>query len=410
MGRSGGGGRSVGGRSGGGHSSGGSRSFSGGGHHHSSSPSHHYGPHHHYHYHSGGWGWRSSRYYSSDGGCNCLGLSCCLIPVFFVLFVVFIVVVLLADAAMVSETTLDRCEQLVVCPESIRDNKIQFTASSTEAVGTLHDKIPDISTNTIRTNLTVPSKQLWYNDYVYRSFNLVPGSTLNYNIVGNYYFTFNLVKGVNNLQRFENYESFTYIKQLVSVSYATGSYKATDAGEFFIIVEATSGSVNLNTIEYFVDHTRYKTEQNAVENCTGTHTFDVDSSKVPGACVIAEVSCDYDGSGVDVKISYDAAHTTTFWVCLVIAALGGVLMVVAVVTCIVCSLRGSKGASGQTYNTVPASATAAPVYPAGNPVDTSYQQPAAYGSVPPAYASGNPSAPAYVPYDPSGQPTYGTAY
>jgi len=402
------------GRSGGGHRGGGG----GGGIGHRSGPSYHHHHHpspafHHHHHYGGGYHYSS---YSSGGPLSSLACCICMVPLCLIALVVFIVVILFTDSSVLVETTLTKCEQTIECPTSVRDNQISFKADSSSSLTAYFvNSTPAISEDTTPTYLTVSSKYLDYYDYAYRSFNLVAGSILYWNIEASYTpFTFYLVKGVDNLHKYENYNSFTYLRQITRVSKTNSSFKATASGEYFIIVEASSGSTTLKTIEYSVDHTRYLVDPNSKDTCTSSCNFDVDSKMFPGGCIIVDCPCSYSSNGgIDVSISYNSEHTTVYYVCLVGCIIFGVGTVAAIVGCVACSMRKNVGSQGQTYNEVSSSSTANPVYPAGNPVApapaTSYQQPppSAYSAVPPAYVSVDPSAPAYVPYD--GQASYGTA-
>jgi len=394
-----------------GRSGGGSRS---GGGFHSSSHSHHSGGFHHSSYHHHSSGYHHSYYHGSSGTCDSIVCSVCLIPIAFIAFVAFIVVVLMSDTKTVLNPTLTQCEQVIACPSSLRENKISFVSKGKNVVATLVSTTPPISTTPSTTILDIGSKTLFYNEYAYRSFNLVKGSTLYWDIKGDYNFVFTLLRGIDNMKRYEDYYDYNYLKQQTYIRSTNYSYTASSSDEYFIIVEAAYSKVSLDTIVYSVEHLRYEVEDKAVKSCTDSCDFDVDASKFPGPCVVAEMACEYEGSSTDVEISYYGAHTTLFYVCLVLAVIGGICVIGLILACVICATRKSK-VSGQTYETLPSStvapAPAPATYPAGYQTPQPTAAPSAYAQpnytpVAPAYASVDPSAPAYA-YNPT--PSYGTA-
>jgi len=318
----------------------------------------------------------------------------------------------MSDTETYIDPTMTYCEQAIVCPETLRDNKISFVSKGSHVVATLVSSTPSISTVPSTTVLEIDMKTLLYNHYAYRSFNLVEGSTIHWDIEGDYYFQFTLLKGIINMNRYEDNYIYNYIKQ--GYTKATNfSYTVDSSDEYFIIVEARSATVTLNKIVYTVDHLRYNVEEKAVKSCTDSCDFVVNSSSIPGACVIAEMGCEFNGVSTDIKISYYGAHTTLYYVCLVLAIVGGIGLVASILACVLCAAHKSK-VNGQTYDTVPSSPAAASSYPAG------YQQPqptsayqgtptTGYGQPTPAPTAGysqpvnytTPVAPAYTAVDPS---------
>jgi len=337
-----------------------------------------------------------------------------MIPAAIIVFVACIVSILAGETTYVIDAVMDRCEQVVVCPESLRGGSITYESKGSGITAYFVDKLPELSKDmnvTVDVNKTL---NLGRDDYHYWSFNLVSGSKISWNMTSKNAFTFNLVRGVDNLNKFINYDEFTFIDQEHG-THTCKSLSLSISDEYFIIIEATSGKVD---IEAFVSvaHSRYLVEGHEKSHCYQSCKFNVDNNLFPGGCIIVDLPCDSTQSSIETKISYLEAHNTAFYVCLAIAIVGGVGLVVAIILCVVCTVRGNKGKTGETYSSLPGSATADPVYPAGyqqpvptatyqQPVPTatyqqppsSYQQPGAYGAVPPAYTG--------VGAD----PTYGTA-
>jgi len=412
------------GRSGGGHHGGGGGGYHGGGsHHHSSYHRSSYHSSYHRSYSSG-----SSYHYSSggSGGCNCLVCIMCLIPVFFVVFVTFIVLVLINDGMIVADTALTKCEQFVVCPDKVTDGKVHFKTDTRGPVAGLYYTLPNISNSTSYTNLRAKDKYLDYGDYAYRSFNLITGSTLQWNIDKDYYtssslFSVYLVKGMENVKKIDRNEPFTSIYRSERQIHSSYQWTATSDGEFFVVAKATRGYLTLTNILYNVTHTRYETEKvKAAQTCDDNCVFNLNQNNSK-AYVIVELPCSATGKsaeeGIDIEVKYKGDHSTTFYVCLVFTIVGGTALVGSILACVLCCVCNKKGTQGQTYNSVPSTTATVTTLPAGNPavVNSSYQQ-TTYTPVPPAYASSNPAPPTYVPYDPSygissnpAPTTYGTA-
>jgi len=264
------------GRSGGGHHGGGG--FHGGGGHHGGG--FHGGGggfhHHHHHYHGGG-----------GGGDICSAIVSCavFIIIIIIIFFAFIFSVLIESSTQYVDGTLSECEQIVVCPDTLKGN-IAYTSKSTGVVAVLVNSLPSISSVPETRNKEYASKYLSMDDYVYRSFNLVKGSTIHWDIRGTGTFKIILMKGYNNFKNYENLESYNYIDSDYT-SWSEKSYTASYSAEYFIVVEAYYGSVTLKTINYTIDYLRYEYEGYEKKTCLSTCDFDIDSSYIPGACVIA---------------------------------------------------------------------------------------------------------------------------
>jgi len=389
------------GRSGGGggfHSGGGggfSHRSGGGGFHHSGGGYHHHGGGYH-HYGGGG-------YYSSNS-CNI-----CAIPIFIILVVIMVIIILCSSPGVSYSTTLTRCEQYVACPSSLSKGKIDFSVSGSYVTAYLLTKLPSSPEQANTTRLHVSGNTLSSGSYVFNSFNLVKGSTISWDISSSGYtsFHFYLIDGYEEYKKFKNYDTFHYVKSSFS-SHAYGSYTATYSDEFFAVIDAEY-FVSIQSHDYVVDHTRYDVSK-AIDKSSSSHTFKVDDSYVPGACLIAEMPCEApDSASTDISISYDVDRDIVFWVCLGLAVLFGIGVLAAIAVCIYCTVKKKNGQTGTTYQTVPTSSSQAPSYPA------SYQQPqdpAAYNPSNPVYATAGGVNPSAVPpaYNPSigVDPTYGT--
>jgi len=389
------------GRSGGGHHGGGG--FHGGGGHHGGG--FHGGGggfhHHHHHYHGGG-----------GGGDICSAIVSCavFIIIIIIIFFAFIFSVLIESSTQYVDGTLSECEQIVVCPDTLKGN-IAYTSKSTGVVAVLVNSLPSISSVPETRNKEYASKYLSMDDYVYRSFNLVKGSTIHWDIRGTGTFKIILMKGYNNFKNYENLESYNYIDSDYT-SWSEKSYTASYSAEYFIVVEAYYGSVTLKTINYTIDYLRYEYEGYEKKTCLSTCDFDIDSSYIPGACVIAELPCGSVGTN-DVSFTYDEEHGTLYYVCLVFVIILGLAIVGSVIGCVVHTVR-KKVSHGTVYgglsgpdSSLVANTSAQPVYQTQptsyptQPAATSYQaQPTPYAPVPPAPVYTTPAP----PYDP-----YGTA-
>lgn len=320
-----------------------------------------------------------------------------------------VIIILCSSPGVTYSTSLTRCEQYVACPSSLNDDTIDFSVSGGYVTAYLLKSLPSSPDEAGTTTLNVSSKTLSSGSYIYNSFNLVKGSKVTWDIQssGYTYFYFYLIDGYDEYKKFKNYDTFHYVERSHS-NHAIGSYTATYSDEFFAVIDAEY-YVSIQPHTYTVYHTRYDVSK-AIEKSTSSHTFKVDDSYVPGACLIAEMPCDVsDSASTDIVISYDLDRGTVFWVCLALAVLFGIGILAAIGVCVYCTVKKKNGQTGTTYQTVPASSSQAPSYPAG------YQQPqdpAAYNPSTPVYATAGGVDPSAVPpaYNPSigVDPTYGT--
>jgi len=308
------------------------------------------------------------------------------------------------------------CEQVISCPESLRDDTIQFKTKGDDVTAYLVKKLPKILpySNETTTHLTIHQKSLSDNAFVANSFNLVKGSILYWDIPASRSFAFYLVQGNDEMDKFINYDQFHPITK-DTTSHPKGSYKATSSDEYYVIVEAAYGSSTIYEHTYEVDHTRYDVSD-FIKKSNDSHKFSVSDDLVPGACIIAEMSCSAKESDTtDIKIEYLLDRSTLFWVCLAFAIVFGLSMCASIILCAVCIVRKKKQ-QGTTYQNVASSPAQAPAYPAGyqQPQPTTvYQQPqapAAYNPAAPVYPTAGGAPPAVAPaYNPAYNPSYGTA-
>jgi len=401
------------GRSGGGIRSGGGGG--GGGHHHS--PRHHSPRHHHHHRHFSP-SPHYHHYYSSGGG----GIfSCaCAIVIFFVILIAFVIAVLTSNNTFQIVTELTACEQIISCPDSLKDNTISYSTSSRVANAYVTKKVPDILSDTFPTTLKEKGKYLRSGEYAFHSFNLVAGSTLSWDITAKSSFSFFLLRGAKEMDNFEKNENFNYIKKSSS-SKAQSSYTASVSDEYFAVIDSYYYSTTLNDYTFSVNHKRFDLS-NYVSRTNTTSTIKIDKSLVPGMCVIIDMPCGVDSS-IKVSLKYDMAHGTVYYVCLAFAIVFGVGTVALVAGCIICIFKKNVKQQGTTYNQVPSTSDGqTPTYPAAyqQPQPPAvYQQPTSYQQPQPAYNPnvtpypGNPPAsapPAFVPtYAPGYDPNYGAA-
>jgi len=403
-------GRSVGGRVG------------GGGHHHSST-SHHYhhssprryhSPSRHYGGGGGRWSW------GYGGGWRVRGNPCvlCAIPIFFILLIICIVVILVVGSTDSVDTYLTRGEQAIVCPDSISSDGIKFTTTSSLATAYLFYHEPSTQSS-CRTSLDVDSKTVRYNYYTAESFNLVPGSSVDYEFTSDGSVYFYIIKGSDEMKNFENGDDFYYEKfYSYSSGYSSGIFTAKSPGEYYFVIKAHYYSVYISSHSYVIDHTAYSLTSYS-DKSSSDYTFDITDHDLPGACVVVDMPCSVsDNAKAHVTLDYSPDHSGLFWACVALAAVFGVCGLAFIAICVICVIKKRKGQQGTTYANVPDSSAAAPSYPAG------YQQPqvpVAYNTADPAYATAgapppamNPAyapgaapAPAYAP-DPAYAPNYGT--
>jgi len=394
------------GRSGGGH-----HSFSsGGGHHgggfHGGGGFHHSSYHHHHHSYYGG------SYYGGRGsGWLC---SVCLIPLLFILFVAFIIVILIADGSVTVSTTLTACEETLVCPKSLNHDKIDFWNLYSTSTAYLVKSTPPVSDEVDVTSEMPNDDFLDYGSYIYKSFNLVEGSTLFWHMetrssIYDYYFDVYLVEGKKELDNFINDHGFNYLRTDPRVYKSEFNYTVRTTDEYFLIVDAIYGDTHITNQKFIVNHKHYNVSDLTVDSSSSSYTFDTDNDNFPGYCVVVKMPCSVSNREEDIEITYDEAHTGLYYAALVISILGGVGFAAAILLCVVCTLRKSKGSSGTTYQNLAGSTpVSAPVGYQAQPAvanTTPYQQPTpaapyqqSYPATAPAYTSVDPNAPSYVPY------------
>jgi len=389
------------GRSGGGHRSGG-----GGGHHSGGGSHYHSSSYHHHHYYSSG------GYYSSEGSClsTCLGF----IIVIMVILAIVVGCELFSSNLVDVDASVGNCEQVVVCPETIQGGTISFETKGDFAKASLVKKLPSISKTSNAVHLNPPGQYVGSYDYVYRSFNLVKGSSIKWDITGSNSFKLILIKGYKNFQNFEDDESYNYVKANVA-SHQKDSYTALMDDEYFIVADGYYGSVQLSNIQYDVTYFRYEVEGHEEKTCTSSCDFSVSSSDIPGACVIVEQPCGLSEDSTDIDVSYYAARTWLYWASVAVAGLIGLTIVGGIITCLACCFRKKMKSGTVVVGDLGTSASKET-----QPIISSQTTPSAYQStpsnppynpVPPAYVYSNPSAPSAPPpsYDPYGTSTYGAA-
>jgi len=334
-----------------------------------------------------------------------------------IVFIIFVVVLVLSDGAVVFKTTLSECEQVIKCPQSLRDGDILVTSTYGYVSTSLMRSKPQLLPTPYRTTLTPDDKFLGYNDYKYESFNLVAGSTLAFSMWGYDYFDVYLVEGSDNLDKFIRDDGFTYLRYFYDDEVSL-NYTAEHDAEYIVIITCTSYfsyGVTIRDQKYIVDHLFYDMEDPTlkISDCSTTYcSYTVDPDDFPGPCVIAAMPCG-TGEKDDITIEYDEAHSALYYAALVITILGGVGFVATIALCVFCVVCKNKGSDGQTYQTVPAATTATVVVPAA------YQQPQpvvvtpsyaptqpVYTATTPAYATVDPAAPApaYVQYGATAPP------
>jgi len=339
----------------------------------------------------------------------------CLIPLFFILCIGLVVFVLLDDGTVTVATTMTACEEVLVCPDSLKDGEITFSNAYSRSTAYLVKSTPPISDKTDVTVETPSDDNLDYGAYVYKTFNLVAGSTLFWHVelknrFSSYSFDLYLIQGQDQLDKFIDNRGFNYLRYEYVSSKSEFNFTARETDEYAIVMEAYYGDSYITNQKYIVNHKHYDTTGLELDNCTSC-TFSVNDDDFPGQCVVVKMPCSATHEEEDIKVYYNEAHNGLYYAALVIAILGGIGFAAAILVCVVCALRKSKGSSGQTYqnlatatpvNTTPVATT--PVAPASyntTPYQTptpSYQQ-SAYTATAPAYTSVDPSAPpSYVPY------------
>jgi len=313
-----------------------------------------------------------------------------------------IIVVLLADGSRSYSTELTQCEQVIVCPPSLRGGEIEFhTHGSGSTTAYLVKKKPAVSTTFNITYAKPENDDLHYGYYELNSFNLVTGSILEWDVTGDYTFDLYMLQGEDNYKRATNDQDFTYIKAKTSTLSASDSYVVKEPDEYFIILTASRYYSSTVQANYTVKHTRYMVGDETITTCSTSCSFNVANNDFPPQCVVVENPCSSGLSKDTITISYEQAHSGLFYCCLVFALIGGLGLVGAIVSCVACAVHKSKGAQGQTYQNVPSS-TAVPA-----PLPQAYQTPQPYVQPQPAY---NPAVPpVYVDPNVPTYNTYGTA-
>jgi len=292
-----------------------------------------------------------------------------------------IIVIFCVPSKVRVSTTITECEQVIECPSSLKNNSITFSTTGGNATAYLVEKEPQ-TTGKGSTQLIEKGDTVKYGDYSFKSFNLVKQSTLSWSLTGTREFTFYLVQGENQFNKFVNYDDFKYLKSMER-DHVDGKYTVSESDEYFAIIDASYDDTRIDSY-YNVTHTRYDLSTFISKSSEST-TFDVDSSYVPGVCIIVDMPCG-DKSSSDIVIEYTKGKTVLFYVCVSVAAAAGLAMIISIILCIVCIFKKRVGTQGSTYQTVP------PVAPAPAPVPSSYPS----GGYSP-YQQTQPS----VPYNPA---------
>lgn len=321
-----------------------------------------------------------------------------------------VIVVLCSNPRVEMETYLSPCEQAVSCPESLRGGSISFKTASSSVTGYITKDEPSINKTQYQVTKTVNGETIKSGGYVYHSFNLIKGSKLEWNIKqksSSSTFLVYLVQGYNEYSKFDNYETFNYVKYTRGSS-SQSSYTSTEADEYFLIIEAAYSSITLDDYQFDAYYSRYDLSSYVKKSSSSTD-FDIDSSLVPGVCIIADMPCpsaNSDTDSVKVNIDYKLAYGGLFYVCLAFAIIFAVGVVASILACVICAKRKSTGTTGNTYQ--PVAATPAAVQPTAYPAGYQTPQPVqSYqtATVPAAY---NPSAPVYPTA--AGAPAYAPGY
>ena len=339
------------------------------------------------HYHG-----RSHSSSSSSSCCNvfsCAGLT--------VVLVIFVLVMVFVGLSFSSTYTMTRCEQVVVCPSgALKDGHgIKFTPHSARSplVASLVPGLPLVSAGFNETSVEHDREWMSKDRFEYDSFHLVAGSVVVWDIYAEYGFTFYLLRGRDNYQNFVDGKDFKYIARATNVARTNDKVTVEKTDEYFAVVYAEWYPTWIYYRNYLVGHTRYVVEDNVLEQTNVAHTFAVNKSLLPGACLIVEFPCKADWTYSDqvrATVAYELDNHALVIACAVIISLLAAAIVVSIIVCLVCTCRQSKGSEGQVYQKVPDTTAQPAPYPAGNqPASAPYApQP---GYAPPAY--GQPSYP-----------------
>jgi len=362
---------------------------------------------HHHHYGYGGYGYGGYRVRS-----NC---SICAIPIFIILLIIVVIIVLISNPSVKINTDMGKCEQIISCPSSLRDNTIEFKTTGSDVTAYIVKSRPSLFPDYYESNLTETGRYLSSNEYLMHSFNLIKGSVLTWDIPASNSFQFYLLRGESEYNNFKDDESFNWVKKSFS-SEARDSYTAPADDEYFAIADAYT-STSVRDYTFNVQHKRFNI--NSYEDkSTDSKVFKVKDSFVPNGCIILDMPCEVSSTAAEeISLNYEVAYGTVFYVCIALIALFGVGVVASIIFCIMCVVKQKKGTEGTTYQQVPPSTAQAPAYPAGyqqpQPVAT-YQQPPPAGYDPNAPAAYDPNAPVYAnaggappAFNPGYDPSYG---
>ena len=326
----------------------------------------------------------------SSGSCNMF--TC---PILTVVLLIFVFVMVFVGLSFSETYTLTRCEQVAVCPSgALKEGhgiKFQPVTARSPLIATLVPELPLVSAGGNTTRVEHGSEWMTKDRFVYDSFHLVKGSRIGWNIQAQYYFTFYLLRGRENYKNFVDGNDFKYVKQASSVAYTADVVTVEKTDEYFAVVYAEWFSTQLYHRVYEVDHTRYVVEDNALEQTTAPHTFAVNKSLLPGACLIVEFPCKADwpySEEIRASVAYELDNHTLVIACAVIISLLGVAIVVSIIVCLCCACRQTKGSDGQVYQSVPDSTSQPAPYPSGNPQPYAPQ---------PGYAPAPYTQPGYPP-------------
>lgn len=328
---------------------------------------------------------------SGGGGCNIFTCACLT-----VVLVVFVLVMVFVGLSFSTTYTMTQCEQVVVCPSGAlkEGHGIKFTPNTAQSplVASLVPELPLVSAGGNETDVEHGSEWMSKDNFKYDSFHLVKGSKIGWNVQAMYMFTFYLLRGRENFQNFVDGKDFKYVSKATNVASTADVVTVEKTDEYFAVVYAEWFSTQVYHRVYRVDHTRYVVEDNALEQTSRAHTFAVNKSMLPGACVIVEFPCKAEwpySQQVRATVEYELDNHTLVIVCAVFIALVGAAIVVSIIVCLCCACRQTKGDSGQVYQQVPDSSSQPAPYPAGNP--SPYAPQSGYAPPPPAY--GQPSYP-----------------
>ena len=322
---------------------------------------------------------------SRSSGCNIF--SCCILTV---VLVVFVLVMVFVGPSFSQTYTLTQCEQVVACPSgALKEGhgiEVRPGRAQSPLIATLVPELPLVSAPGRNvTRVEHGSEWMIKDRFEYDSFHLVKGSRIGWNVQAQFAFTFYLLRGRENYENFRDGKDFKYVKHESNVAYTVGEYTVQRTDQFFAVVYAEWFATQFNYRVYEVAHTRYVVEDTALEQTTERHTFAVNRSMLPGACVVVEFPCKAEwpySDSVTATVAYELDNHTLVVVCAVFIALVGVAIVVSIVVCLCCACRESKGDSGTVYQQVPSSSAQPAPYPAGNQPPYAPQP----GYAPPPYA------------------------